>query len=180
MTPRPTAIPRRPSATALKTAADVFDSLWQAYRVNDNGDVSRIGITADMWHGKVMEELGDYLTAGDIYDEVLANAEPGVGQLDRHGAALRPGRLFPLPDLQAQGNACGFHRRGPLLALPVSQLLQDRRLPGGRAGERQGDALEAAKTGNDRKLAGEAREVLVAISKVRSSFQGDAIKLLRG
>ncbi len=52
----------------LKKAAKMFDDIYQPNR----GTIT--GLYAHMWHGKSAEESGEYQTALDIYEEVLAGA----------------------------------------------------------------------------------------------------------
>ena len=62
----------RPRSEALDKASQEFDDIYQANRDN------LTGVYAHMWQGKVTEELGQWQTALDIYDEVLARApDPG-------------------------------------------------------------------------------------------------------
>lgn len=51
-----------------------FDYLWQTHRVTSTMEVNPLGLFAHMWHGRIVDEMGDKQTALDIYDEVLANA----------------------------------------------------------------------------------------------------------
>jgi hypothetical protein len=60
---------------ALKTAAKQFDDIYQEYRNN----VNDVCLYAHLWHGRVLDELGDYRTAMDVFDEVLANAPDTAG-----------------------------------------------------------------------------------------------------
>jgi TolA-binding protein len=57
---------------ALKDAIKIFDGVYQTRRGSPAG-VDPIGLFAHMWHGKATEEMDDFQTALDIYDEVLAN-----------------------------------------------------------------------------------------------------------
>jgi tetratricopeptide (TPR) repeat protein len=68
---------------ALQTAAKGMDRLWQRLRFDVQLGVNPIGLYAHMWHGKITDELGDYQTAKDIYEEVLVFApEPNVKNVD--------------------------------------------------------------------------------------------------
>lgn len=61
----------------LQAASNAFDAVFQ------NNRMETVGLLAHMWHGKSLEELGDWQTAMDIYDEVLFNApESGQNQTD--------------------------------------------------------------------------------------------------
>lgn len=61
---------------ALETAAKSFDAIVQSHRMDAQGRVSVIGLTAKMWQGKSREDLGEVEQAFDIYEEVLANEDP--------------------------------------------------------------------------------------------------------
>ena len=61
---------------SLDSAAKEFDSIYQPNRT------LRSGLYAHMWDGRVREELGDLLTAQDIYEEVLANEPPPATKMD--------------------------------------------------------------------------------------------------
>jgi hypothetical protein len=58
------------------SAAKEFDSIYQPNRT------LRSGLYAHMWDGRVREEMGDLLTAQDIYEEVLANEPPPATKMD--------------------------------------------------------------------------------------------------
>ena len=55
---------------ALVAAAKSYDTIFQ-----DNRD-AMVGLYAHMWEGRTHDDMGDYQTALDIYEEVLANAPP--------------------------------------------------------------------------------------------------------
>jgi hypothetical protein len=59
---------------ALKRAAMEFDAIYQANRLDPQGQVSIIGLYVHTWHGMAKEALGSWQDAVDIYDEVLASA----------------------------------------------------------------------------------------------------------
>lgn len=67
---------------ALQEAFKGFDSIYQ-----ENRD-DRIGIYAKMWEGKALEELGDYVTALEIYDEVMVAQPPVKDQRLAQWAAM--------------------------------------------------------------------------------------------
>ena len=132
---------------ALELAAKQIDAIYQANRLGAAGEVNVIGLYAHMWHGKVVEELGDSSLAAEIYEEVLAN-EPG---------ARAPANKV-LDPLFAQVQQFRFGimaRKDPLAFLTeatawLKQYAQkDRKTEG-----YQGIALEVAKTRLE--LAGEA------------------------
>jgi len=167
---------------ALKSAAEIFDNIWQAYRVNAQGQVSLIGLTAHMWHGKTMEDLGDLRTAEDIYDEVLANADTGAGAAQ---TGMEP--LFA----QVAYFRMMIYKRKAQLADFVSEgrawLAQFKNYA--RTDGYQGITLETAKAmlelarqgGPDKaKLTQDAREMLTRNSKIPSQYQQGIIMALRG
>ncbi len=51
----------------LELAGKGFDSIFQEYRSSGKP----FAMLPHMWHGKVLEDLGDSVTAMDVYDEVL-------------------------------------------------------------------------------------------------------------
>ena len=57
---------------ALAKAAKGFDDIWQENR-NVGNPHFRIGVYAHMWEGKVREESEDFVTALEIYEEVMSN-----------------------------------------------------------------------------------------------------------
>jgi hypothetical protein len=68
---------------ALAAAEKAFDGIWQRWRVDRQGDVSRPGLMAHMWTGKCADERGDYETAKEIYAEVLTSErDPKIADKD--------------------------------------------------------------------------------------------------
>ncbi len=63
------------AAKALKAAGAGLDQIFQGYRE------ARPGVLAHFWHGMATKQLGDKLTAEDIFDEVIAKT-PSGGQVD--------------------------------------------------------------------------------------------------
>ncbi|AMV21605.1 hypothetical protein [Planctomyces sp. SH-PL14] len=63
------------AAKALKAASAGLDQIFQGYRE------ARPGVLAHFWHGMATKQLGDKLTAEDIFDEVIAKT-PSGGQVD--------------------------------------------------------------------------------------------------
>ena len=57
-----------------------FDYIWQTHRLTASMDIDSRGLFAHMWHGRIVDEMGDKRTALDIYDEVLANAPENPNQ----------------------------------------------------------------------------------------------------
>ncbi len=60
---------------ALRSASDGFDEIFQLHRDD------QIGMVAHFWQGRMLEELNDLGTAQDVFDEVLARASAGLGDL---------------------------------------------------------------------------------------------------
>jgi tetratricopeptide (TPR) repeat protein len=64
----------------FRRAIKRFDYIWQTHRMTASMDVDPRGLFAHMWHGRIVDEMGDKQTALDIYDEVLANAPDNPNQ----------------------------------------------------------------------------------------------------
>ena len=60
---------------ALRLASDGFDEVFQLHRDD------QLGMVAHFWQGRMLEELNDLTTAQDVFDEVLARALAGLGDL---------------------------------------------------------------------------------------------------
>ena len=170
-------------AVALKAVDEMFNFIFQRNRVDAAGRVPRIGQMAHMWEGEVREKLGDARTALDIYDEALANApDPG----DRISADK------DLDPLYAQVQCS---RLGIVAKEDARQFLEEARpwleaYPQWRAYDGyQGVALlvaklylaEAEKRSGEAKtrLLKQARTILDLMAKVHSSYQQEAVALLR-
>jgi hypothetical protein len=69
----------------LEGAGKGFDSIFQEYRSSGRP----IAMLPHMWQGKVLEDLGDTLTAMDVYDEVLV-LTPDPKEADSKNADLSP------------------------------------------------------------------------------------------
>ena len=167
---------------ALKNAASLFDDIYQANRLDARGQVSKIGLTAHMWHGKAAEEWGDLRLAEDIYDEVLANAESGVGQAQTG--------MEPLFAQVAYFRVLIYKKKAPpddFVAEAREWLRAYRNFV--KEDGYQGIALETAKSllglaekapaAEKRKLTTEAKDILTAMQKYPGEFQREAILLLR-
>ncbi len=59
----------------LQEAIKLFDLCFRKYSAQ-----SDVGLQANHWKAKTLQELGDYVTAIDIYDEILV-LEPTTGKL---------------------------------------------------------------------------------------------------
>ncbi|MGD0382377.1 MAG: hypothetical protein ABSA77_02570 [Thermoguttaceae bacterium] len=163
---------------ALQAAAEAFDALFQGNRMET------IGLVAHMWHGKSTEELGDWQTALDIYDEVLVNApEPGQGQSDPALSAL----FAQVEHFRLQILA----KQSPLQFMDeAGQWLQEYRKT--RFSQTEGfqaialdlakakiEAAENASGAEKSKLITSVLGLLAEMSKVRSPYQQEAILLRR-
>lgn len=169
----PTAPPRK---EALQKAVKGFDSIYQ-----ENRD-ERTGIYAKMWGGKAAEELGEFDKALDIYDEVMSAAPPDKDKREADYAAMFQevnrfrlmllGRTKKYDDLVEEATEwLKFHDSAH------------------RSNGYQGIALELAKAhlelaktrkgAEATKHATEAKKLLIAIVKISSDYQKDAIMLQR-
>jgi len=162
----------------LQTAAAAFDAVFQTNRMDT------AGLLAHMWHGKTKEELGDWQTALDIYDEVLVNApDPGQSQTD---AALQS--LFAQVE----------HFRLQILAKQLPEKFMDeagqwvREYRKTRVNQTEGfqaialdlakaklSAAENAAVAEKGRLITSAMTLLAEMSKVRSPYQAEAVLLRR-
>lgn len=167
---------------SLKAAAEVFDDIYQANRVNLQGQVSVIGLSCHMWHGKAMEDLGDLQTAEDIYDEVLSNADPAAAQSQSN--------LEPLFAQVAYFRMLIFKRKNkPDEFIEEARLFLQQYRNFARYDGYQGIVLETAKSmlelaekspsGEKTKLTAEAREMLGRNSKFNSQYQQAMIMMAR-
>ena len=163
---------------ALQAAAEAFDALFQGNRMET------VGLVSHMWHGKSTEELGDWQTALDIYDEVLVNApEAGQSQSD---TALQ-GLFAQVEHFRLQILA----KQSPLQFMDeAGQWLQEYRKT--RFSQTEGfqaialdlvkakiEAAENASGAEKSKLITGALGLLAEMSKVRSPYQQEAILLRR-
>lgn len=168
-------------AAAIQKAGQAFDDVFQRNRTGTAG-LTTTGLYAHLWHGKTAEELGDIPLALDIYDEVLANSpDPNEKGL---ATGLEPlfaqVEFFRLLILAKQKPA-------QFLAEAKTWIEQHRRMR--QTDGYQGIALEVAKaklapddqaTGPEKtRRTSEALLLLADMSKVRSSYQREAILLRR-
>lgn len=169
-----TATPARKDA--LQKAYKGFDGIYQENREE------RTGIYAKMWEGKALEELGDFETALDIYNEVMSAAPPDRDKRQADYAAMfQEVNRFRLMLL-------GRTKRYEKLVEEATEWLRfhdsAHRTNGyqGIALELVKAHLELAKSGKGveaTKSAAEAKKWLTAIIKVPSEYQKDAILLQR-
>ncbi len=163
---------------ALKSAGKVFNDIWQVRRLTATGQVDIVGVQAHMWEGKVMDDLGDWQTAVDIYDEALAN-DPGPGQTDK--------LLDPLFAQVYYYRFMILKTRRPDDFLDEASEYLSQYAKKSRHDGYQGIALEYAKAlvdmaqraeGQEKsKLTQQATSLLIAIARVPSSHQAEAVEL---
>ena len=161
---------------AFTKAAKGFDEIFQENRSG------RVGVYAHMWEGKSREEMGDFETSLDIYNEVMAAQPPkaSVGQdqwmamfheVNRYRLMLL-GRTKDYEALiidaeiwmaknQSQKRSNGF--QGIALELAKAHLEQAKTLQGAAAA----------------KSTQEAKRLLAGIVEIRSDFQKEAILVKR-
>ncbi|MEK6258743.1 MAG: hypothetical protein AABP62_08985 [Planctomycetota bacterium] len=161
---------------AFTKAAKGFDAIFQENRSG------RVGVYAHMWEGKAREEMEDYVTALDIYDEVMSAQPEKTGtnmaqwmamfhEVNRYRLMLL-GRTKNIEKLitdatiwmaenQSQRRSNGY--QGIALELAKAHLEQAKTLQG------------AAAT----KSTQEAKKLLAAIVEIRSDFQKEAILIKR-
>jgi tetratricopeptide (TPR) repeat protein len=169
----PAAPPRK---AALALAAKGFDSIYQ-----ENRD-ERVGIYAKMWGGKAAEELGELEKALDIYDEVMSAAPPDKDKRQADYAAMfQEVNRFRLMLL-------GKTKRYADLVEDATEWLRVHESVS-RSNGYQGIALELAKAhlelaktakgAEAAKSAAEAKKLIIAIIKIPSEYQKEAILLQR-
>ena len=160
----------------LQKAYKGFDGIYQ-----ENRD-ERTGVYAKMWEGKALEEMGDFATALEIYDEVMSARPPDKDNRQVQWAAMFDevnrfrlmllGRNKKYEDLigDAEEWLKGHERikrssgyQGIALELAKAYLEVAKTLKGAQA-------AEATKRAKDR---------LADIKAVPSEFQKEAISLLR-
>jgi tetratricopeptide (TPR) repeat protein len=182
---KPAAPPKPPAPTPadiavqlLKRAAEVFDKIYQTNRVDRFNRVSVIGLYAHMWHGRVVDEMGDDQLARDIYDEVLAN----IGQEGMEDLFAQV-ELFRMQIVAKQSSAQAFVEEG------VEWLKTNERTSKGTDGY-AGIAVEVAKkciqisekvekAADKQRYLSIARTILADAVKNRGSHQAEAIMLRR-
>lgn len=160
----------------LQAAYKGFDSIYQENREE------RVGIYAKMWEGKALEEMGDFITALEIYDEVMSARPPDKDNRQAQWAAMFDevnryrlmllGRNKKYEELigDAEEWLKGHERikrsngyQGIALELAKAYLEVAKTLKGAQA-------AEATKRAKDR---------LADIKAIPSEFQKEAISLLR-
>lgn len=163
---------------ALAKAAKGFDAIYQ----EDRG--GRTGIYAHMWEGKAREEMEDYVTALDVYDEVMSADPEKADKRDADWDAMfNEVNRFRLMLL---GRTKNYEKLIGEATLWLGQNESQKRSTG-----YQGIALELAKAHIERsktvkgpegaQATTEARRILSIIIKsgVQGEFQKEAILLSR-
>lgn len=160
----------------LQKAAKEFNTIYQ-----ENRD-ERTGIYAKMWEGKALEEMGDFVTALEIYDEVMSARPPDKDARQAQWAAMfdevNRFRLMLL----------GRNKKyGELVADATDWLIRHEKIK--RSNGYQGIALELAKAhlelaktlkgAEAAKSTTEAKKWLSEIKKTPSEFQKEATLLSR-
>ena len=166
--------PKRKEAFAK--AAKGFDEIFQENRSG------RVGVYAHMWEGKAREEMEDYVTALDIYDEVMSAQPEKAGtnmaqwmamfhEVNRYrlmllGRTKNNEKLIAdatiwMTENQSQKRSNGY--QGIALELAKAHLEQAKTL--------QGAAATKSTT--------EAKRLLASIVEIRSNFQKEAILIKR-
>lgn len=161
----------------LEKAAKLFDDIYQDYR-----DSSHNGcLLAHLWHGQVLEELGQSTTAQDIYEEVLAGADESVRADSELAPIYAQASLFQLRGLAAAGKAAQC-------AEDAAQWLQTHKAWSGLAAY-QGVMLEWAKAqltlaeaakGEQRdRITSVATGVLRKVAETDGEYKSEAVRLLQ-
>ena len=160
----------------LQKAYKEFDAIYQENREE------RTGIYAKMWEGKALEEMGDFVTALEIYDEVMSARPPDKDSRQAQWAAMfdevNRFRLMLL----------GRNKKyGELVADATDWLARHEKIK--RSNGYQGIALELAKAhleiaktskgAEATKSANAAKKWLNEIKKNPSEFQKEATLLSR-
>lgn len=160
----------------LTKAYKTWDTIYQENREE------RTGIYAKMWEGKAVEELGDYVTALDIYDEVMTAQPPATDKRQAQWVAMF--QEVNRYRLMLLGRTKNYEKLINEASFWLGKNEAVKRTNG-----YQGIALELAKAhleiskttkGPDAaKSASEAKRLLAEIVKLPSEFQKEAILLQR-
>ena len=161
---------------AFTKAAKGFDAIFQENRSG------RVGVYAHMWEGKSREEMGDFETALDIYNEVMAAQPPKVsaGQAQWMAMFHEVNRYR----LMLLGRTKDYET---LITAATDWMAENQ--PQKRSNGYQGIALELAKAHLEQaktlkgaaaaKSTQEAKRLLASIVEIRSDFQKEAILIKR-
>ncbi len=161
---------------AFTAAAKGFDALFQENRYG------RVGVYAHMWEGKSREEMGDFVTALDIYDEVMsAQPEKAAANMAQWMAMFHEVNRYRLMLL---GRTKNIEKLIDDATIWMAENQNQKRSNGyqGIALELAKAHLEYAKTAEKAaaaKSTAEAKRLLAAIVEIRSEFQKEAILIKR-
>jgi hypothetical protein len=161
----------------LDKAAQGFDELFQQFRG------SFVSLIPHLWHGRSLEEQGDYRQALMIYDEVLPNEPPKGTQIPREQSAFfSQAQVFRLSALNKQAKHAEVI---PEAELWLREHAERRRTPHGL-----GVLLELAKAniglgeklpaGSDQRRGAFARVMGILngdVSRFPSPYQDEAFRL---
>ena len=172
--PDPASLERR---QVLKKADKLFDDIYQDYRhSNHNGC-----LLAHLWQGRVRAEVGDYATAQDVFEEVLAGAPETLGADSELAPIYAQAATFQFHALNAAGKAAECESQ-------AGQWLQSHRA-WSRLAAYQGAILELAKAklalaetskGEAQKtLTQQALSMLADLAKGDSPYRDEALRLHR-
>jgi hypothetical protein len=169
--------------TLLNLAGKGFDSIFQEYRSSGKP----IAMLPHMWHGKVLEDQGDALTAMDVYDEVLV-LTPEKTEANAKNADLAP--LFGQAFLFRLRLLAKDEDTTPIDIVREGQLWLDDYKAWQTTDPYQGIFLEVAKAkmiaagrakgaAEKAKIYREVAQSLLAMSKIESSYKHEALNLRR-
>ncbi|MCI0358889.1 MAG: tetratricopeptide repeat protein, partial [Planctomycetaceae bacterium] len=167
----------------LEGAGKGFDAIFQEYRSSGKP----IAMLPHMWHGKVLEDLGDKVTAMDVYDEVLV-LTPDPKEADSKNADLAP--LFGQAFLFRLRLIARDEETTPLDIIREGQQWLDAYKGWQATDPYQGIALEVVKakmtaaerakgTNEKKKIYGEVAQSLLAMAKIESSYKHEALQIRR-
>ncbi len=160
----------------LQKAYKEFDAIYQEDRDG------RTGILAKMWEGKAIEEMGDFVTALEIYDEVMSARPPDKDARDaEYAATFDEVNRFRLMLL-------GRNKKYEELIADAEKWLKGHeRIK--RTNGYQGIALELAKAylevgktlkgAQAAEIMTDAKRLLAEIKKIPSDYQKEATLLAR-
>ena len=167
----------------LEGAGKGFDAIFQEYRSSGKPFV----MLPHMWHGKVLEELGDTLTAMDVYDEVLV-LTPDPKADEAKDLALAP--LFGQAFLFRLRMIAKDEETTPLDVIREGQQWLDAYKGWQTTDPYQGIGLEVAKakmtaaerakgTAEKTKIYREVSQTLLAMGKIESTYKREILELRR-
>ena len=162
---------------ALDSAAKAFDDIYQGQKD------TMVGTYAHMWHGKALDEKGDYKDARDIYDEVVVMANPDSkqppGELDIMLAQVEYFRFLIVK--RVDGPKAFKDEAEPWLATNKLRLKKSEGYQGVQLelGKSYLEAAEKAPTEHKSKLAREGKSMLQDVSKGKGEHAKEALLVLR-